>query len=94
MTGVEVVRAFAATLPETPGVYRMLDAAGKVLYVGKAKRLRRRVVSYTRTDGLVPRIRRMVERTRAMEATLTGSEGEALLLEANLIRRLKPLLTP
>ncbi|WP_372396116.1 excinuclease ABC subunit UvrC [Azospirillum sp. HJ39] len=88
--GAEVIRAQLATLPDTPGVYRMLAADGSVLYVGKAKNLKRRVASYTRTDGLPGRTRRMVALTRAMEFVTTHTEAEALLLEANLIRSLLP----
>ncbi|MBP2301330.1 excinuclease ABC subunit UvrC [Azospirillum picis] len=90
MDGAEVIRAQLPTLPDTPGVYRMLAADGSVLYVGKAKNLKRRVASYTRTDGLPNRTRRMVALTRAMEFVTTHTEAEALLLEANLIRSLLP----
>ena len=90
MDGVEVIRAQLPLLPDTPGVYRMLAADGSVLYVGKAKSLKRRVASYTRTDGLPNRIRRMVGLTRSMEFVTTPTEAEALLLEANLIRSLLP----
>ena len=88
--GTAVIRAYLSTLPETPGVYRMIGVDGAVLYVGKAKNLRRRVASYTRPDGLVNRIRRMVALTRSMEFVTTHTEAEALLLEANLIRTLRP----
>ncbi|PWC33213.1 excinuclease ABC subunit UvrC [Azospirillum sp. TSO35-2] len=88
--GAGVIRAQLPTLPDTPGVYRMLAADGSVLYVGKAKNLKRRVASYTRTDGLPNRTRRMVALTRAMEFVTTHTEAEALLLEANLIRSLLP----
>ncbi|AWK85081.1 excinuclease ABC subunit UvrC [Azospirillum thermophilum] len=90
MDGAEVIRAQLAVLPSTPGVYRMLGADGRVLYVGKAKNLKRRVASYTRTEGLPNRTRRMVALTRAMEFVTTHTEAEALLLEANLIRTLLP----
>ncbi len=88
--GVEVIRAQLATLPGSPGVYRMLAADGEVLYVGKARNLKNRVTSYTRLTGLTERILRMVERTASMEIVTTHTEPEALLLEANLIKRLKP----
>ncbi|MBP2228630.1 excinuclease ABC subunit C [Azospirillum agricola] len=90
MDGADVIRAHLPLLPDTPGVYRMLGADGSVLYVGKAKNLKRRVASYTRTEGLPNRTRRMVAQTRAMEFVTTPTEAEALLLEANLIRSLLP----
>lgn len=90
MDGAEAIRSHLPTLPETPGVYRMLGAGGEVLYVGKAKNLKRRVASYTRTEGLPNRTRRMVALTRSMEFVTTPTEAEALLLEANLIRTLLP----
>jgi len=89
-TGPEVVRRFAKTLPNRPGVYRMLDADGTVLYVGKARSLKARVHSYTRFGGHTNRIAAMIARTAAMEFITTATEAEALLLEANLIKRLKP----
>ena len=89
-TGPAVVRRFAKTLPNRPGVYRMLDAGGTVLYVGKARSLKARVASYTRFGGHTNRIAAMIARTASMEFITTGTEAEALLLEANLIKRLKP----
>jgi len=88
--GREVIRAQLALLPGKPGVYRMLDAKGQVLYVGKAKNLVKRVSSYARSHGLSTRIRRMVRQTVALEIITTHTEVEALLLESNLIKRLKP----
>ena len=79
-----------ATMPLSPGVYRMLDARGDALYVGKAKSLRKRVYSYTQVARLNERLRRMVAETASMEIVTTHTEAEALLLEANLIKRLKP----
>jgi excinuclease ABC subunit C len=88
--GVEVIRGVLKTLPPGPGVYRMLDASGDPLYVGKARNLRNRVVNYTHLGNLSNRLRRMVAETAAMEVVLTHTEVEALLLESNLIKRLKP----
>ncbi|HVY51206.1 MAG TPA: excinuclease ABC subunit UvrC [Devosia sp.] len=89
-TGADVIRAFVKTLPSAPGVYRMLDAAGEVMYVGKARSLKARVTNYTRPENLEVRLQRMVAATRTMEFVRTETEAEALLLEANLIKRLKP----
>jgi excinuclease ABC subunit C len=88
--GAEVIKNFVKTLPASPGVYRMFDEAGEVVYVGKARNLKARVTNYTRPEGLDIRIRRMIEATRNMEFVRTETEAEALLLEANLIKRLKP----
>jgi excinuclease ABC subunit C len=89
-SGPDVIRAFVRTLPSAPGVYRMLDAEGGVIYVGKARSLKSRVTNYTRPDGLPVRIQRMISATVSMEFVRTETESEALLLEANLIKRLKP----
>lgn len=88
--GPEVIRAFVRTLPSAPGVYRMVDANGEVIYVGKARSLKSRVTNYTRPEGLPVRIQRMIAATVSMEFVRTETEAEALLLEANLIKRLKP----
>ncbi len=90
LSGPEVIRNFVKTLPTAPGVYRMFDAAGEVIYVGKARSLKARVTNYTRPEGLDIRIQRMIAATCNMEFVLTETEAEALLLEANLIKRLKP----
>ncbi|GLK70896.1 excinuclease ABC subunit UvrC [Ancylobacter dichloromethanicus] len=76
--------------PNGPGVYRMVGEGGAVLYVGKAKSIKRRIVAYTRPTGLTARIMRMVAATMEMEFVSTGTETEALLLEANLIKQLRP----
>ncbi len=88
--GVVVIERALATMPLVPGVYRMLDAGGEALYVGKARSLKKRVASYTQIGRLPERLRRMVSETVAMEIVTTHTEAEALLLEANLIKRLKP----
>jgi excinuclease ABC subunit C len=88
--GVAVIEAALATMPFSPGVYRMLDPAGDALYVGKARSLKKRVASYTQIGRLDERLRRMVSETAGMEIVTTHTEAEALLLEANLIKRLKP----
>jgi excinuclease ABC subunit C len=89
-TGPEIIRTFVRTLPSAPGVYRMLDTNGDVIYVGKARSLKARVTNYTRPEGLPVRIQRMIAATHTMEFVRTETESEALLLEANLIKRLKP----
>lgn len=89
-TGVAAIRATVKTLTGSPGVYRMLDGRGDVLYVGKAKALRNRVTNYTQVTRLPKRLQRMVAQTRSMEIVVTGSEAEALLLEAQLIKRFRP----
>lgn len=88
--GVEAIRTVVRTLPLRPGVYRMLDARGDVLYVGKAKALKNRVTNYTQVMRLPRRLQRMVSQTRSMEIVTTTSEAEALLLEAQLIKRFRP----
>ena len=88
--GVGVIETALETMPLVPGVYRMLDAKGDALYVGKARSLKKRVVSYTQIARLPERLRRMVSETVSMEIVTTHTEAEALLLEANLIKRLKP----
>ncbi len=88
--GVAVIEAALTTMPTAPGVYRMLDTKGDALYVGKARNLKKRVAAYTQPARLPERIWRMVAQTMAMEIVTTHTEAEALLLEANLIKRLKP----
>lgn len=89
-TGVSVIKEYLKTMPLDPGVYRMLDCQGKVLYVGKAKNLKKRVVSYTHITKLSKRIQTMVSNTVAMEIIITKTELESLLLEANLIKKFSP----
>jgi excinuclease ABC subunit C len=89
-SGVAVIREMVKSLPGSPGVYRMLNAAEDVLYVGKARNLRNRVSNYTQLTGLSNRIRRMVAETTRMEVVTTHTEVEALLLEINLIKTLMP----
>jgi excinuclease ABC subunit C len=88
--GIEVIRETLATLPAKPGVYRMQDARGDVLYVGKARSLRNRVGNYCQVANLPTRLQRMVSQTRSMTIVTTNSEAEALLLEAQLIKRYRP----
>ncbi len=88
--GVAAIRNVLKTLPSKPGVYRMYDARGDVLYVGKAKALKNRVTNYTQVERLPNRLRRMVAQTRSMTIVTTNSEAEALLLEAQLIKRYRP----
>jgi len=88
--GVEVIQKALKTLPNAPGVYRMIGGAGDVLYVGKAKNLKKRVSNYARDVGHTSRIARMIAETASMEFVTTETESEALLLEANYIKQLKP----
>ena len=89
-SGPAVIAQYLKTLPGSPGVYRMLDAAGSVIYVGKARNLRARVTSYARAGNHTNRITRMIANTAAMEFVTVRTEAEALLLEANLIKRFRP----
>jgi excinuclease ABC subunit C len=88
--GRDALARYARHAPPSPGVYRMLDAAGEVLYVGKAKNVQKRVLSYLRPTGHEARIAQMIAQTASLEFVSTGTETEALLLEANLIKRLRP----
>lgn len=88
--GIKVLKSQLRTMPSSPGVYRMLNEAGTVLYVGKARNLKARVSSYTNPGNLSHRIMRMVALTRSLVVVTTHTEVEALLLEANLIKRFRP----
>ncbi len=90
VSGIEVIRRALKTLPNRPGVYRMIDRGGDVLYVGKARSLKKRVANYARGIGHTNRLAQMIAETSAMEFVTTETESEALLLEANLIKRLRP----
>jgi excinuclease ABC subunit C len=89
-TGPEIIAAYIKHLPTGPGVYRMLDTAGEVIYVGKARSLKARVSNYARAVGHTNRIARMIFSTASMEFVTVRTEAEALLLEANLIKRFRP----
>jgi excinuclease ABC subunit C len=88
--GRAAILRFAKVAPSAPGVYRMIDAQGDVLYVGKAKNIKKRVTAYARPTGHDSRISRMIAATATLEFVSTKTETEALLLEANLIKRLRP----
>ncbi|NIJ07024.1 excinuclease ABC subunit C [Sphingomonas vulcanisoli] len=88
--GVAAIRNVLKTLPARPGVYRMTDARGDVLYVGKARALKNRVTNYTQVARLPRRLSRMVAQTRGLTVVTTNTEAEALLLEAQLIKRFRP----
>ena len=90
LAGAALIADHAGRLPAKPGVYRMIGAGGDVLYVGKARSLKARVLSYAQARGHSNRIMRMIAETSAMEFVVTATETEALLLEANLIKQLKP----
>ncbi len=89
-TGPAVIAGYLKTLPSSPGVYRMMDGAGDVIYVGKARNLKARVTNYARAGNHTNRITRMIANTAAMEFVSVRTEAEALLLEANLIKRFRP----
>lgn len=90
LIGTDAIRAALKDMPHLPGVYRMIGAGGTPLYIGKAKDLHRRVTSYALARDLSTRILRMVAQVVAVEHTVTGSEAEALLVEANFVRRYQP----
>src|SRR5437660_3889807 len=88
--GEDAIARYARSAPAGPGVYRMVDAQGEVLYVGKAKSIKKRILAYRRPGNQPTRIARMIAATAAIEFLSTATETEALLLEANLIKRLRP----
>lgn len=88
--GADAIRAALKTLPAGPGIYRMIGASGELLYIGKARSLRKRVASYAKLQGQSIRIQRMVRQVAQVEVTVTHTEAEALLLEANLVKKLQP----
>ncbi|MCC0015290.1 MAG: excinuclease ABC subunit UvrC [Rhodobiaceae bacterium] len=90
VTGPQVIADAQKRAPKGPGVYRMFDSGGDILYVGKARSIAKRIASYTRLGGQTNRIARMISETAAMEFVSTQTETEALLLEANMIKRLRP----
>ena len=89
-SGAALIQSHGPTLPNGPGVYRMLDAKGEVLYVGKAKSLKKRLPAYTKPAALSARLQRMVALTHGLEVVTTASDVEALLLECNMIKRHRP----
>ena len=90
LRGAKLIADIVKRLPDKPGVYRMIDTAGQILYVGKARNLKNRVTSYSRPTGHSNRIARMISLTASMEFITTETETEALLLETNLIKKMKP----
>jgi excinuclease ABC subunit C len=88
--GVEIIKEVVKTLPSKPGVYRMINARGQAVYVGKAKDLKKRVIAYTVPSKLPHRLQRMISETCSLEIVTTHTETEALLLESNLIKKLQP----
>src|SRR6201996_3870501 len=90
MSGAFDAKVFVDSLPARPGVYRMLDGEGQILYVGKARNLKSRVASYFQPSNVQPKVQALIAKTHHMEVTITNSETEALLLEYNLIKRHRP----
>ena len=88
--GKEVIKKELPLMPKLPGVYRMLNANNEILYVGKAKNLPNRLKSYVIEKNHIIRTERMLSQTKKLEITTTSNESEALLLEANLIKKYKP----
>ena len=90
MSGPEIIKFTAKNLPVNPGIYQMENEKGEILYIGKAKNLRKRVISYSNLNNLTRRLQRMVFQTKNVNFTVTNTEIEALLLECSLIKRYKP----
>ena len=90
LKGHEIIKYISKTLPHKPGVYQMESDEGKILYIGKAKNLAKRVINYASLNNLTRRLQRMVSLTKQMNFFVTNTEIEALLLECNLIKRHKP----
>ena len=90
LKGQEIIRYISKTLPHKPGVYQMENDEGKILYIGKAKNLAKRVINYASLNNLTRRLQRMVSLTKQMNFFVTNTEIEALLLECNLIKQHKP----
>ena len=90
LTGREIIKFLAKNLPSRPGIYQMENEGGKILYIGKAKNLTKRVTSYSNLNNLTVRLQRMVSQTKNISFTVTNTEIEALLLECNLIKRYRP----
>ena len=90
LKGEKIIKYIAKTLPHKPGVYQMENENGKILYIGKAKNLAKRVINYATLNNLTRRLKRMVSMTKKMNFFVTNTEIEALLLECNLIKRHKP----
>lgn len=88
--GIRIIKDMVKILPNQPGIYRMIGSASKVLYIGKAKNLKKRVIFYSRVDNLTNRLKRMVSELQNIEIVTTSTEVEALLLESNLIKKLQP----
>ena len=88
--GKEVIKKELSLIPKLPGIYKMLNEGGDILYVGKAKNLPNRLKSYITEKNHIIRTERMLSQTRRLEITTTSNESEALLLEANLIKKHKP----
>ena len=88
--GQEIIKFIAKNLPQKPGIYQMEDEYGKILYIGKAKNLAKRVLNYTSLNNLTRRLQRMVSQTKAVNFSVTNTEVEALLLECTLIKKYKP----
>ena len=90
ITGINIIKQELLTVPSKPGVYKMLGEDDKILYIGKAKNLYKRVTSYTQINRLNTRLSNMIMRTERIEVEITSSEIEALLLESNLIKKYRP----